>query len=133
MEDNWASIDNARNRFGREGFKTVLCVCSAGLLRSPTAAKVLQQEPYSFNTRSCGVEGYALIPLSAPLIEWADAIVCMGKANDHEALVRVHSYFVKRPKPIISLDIPDKFCYSDPELIKLIKERFDDRRKTISF
>ena len=34
--------------------KRVLCVCSAGLLRSPTAAKVLYDE-YGYNTRAAGL------------------------------------------------------------------------------
>jgi len=55
--------------------KRVLCVCTAGILRSPTAANVLNQE-FGYNTRSCGVdERFALIPLDEVLLEWADEIV----------------------------------------------------------
>ncbi len=59
-------------------YKKVLCVCSAGLLRSPTTAVVLSKEPYNFNTRAAGcVPDYALIKVDAVLIHWADEIVCM--------------------------------------------------------
>lgn len=60
--------------------KRVLCVCSAGLLRSPTAAWVLSNPPYNFNTRAAGIDvGHALIPVDDVLIEWADEIVCMDE------------------------------------------------------
>ena len=43
-------------------FKKVLCVCSAGLLRSPSTAFVLSQDPFNFNTIAAGInEDYALI------------------------------------------------------------------------
>ena len=53
-------LANSSNRYQGE-YKRVLCVCSAGLLRSPTAALVLSQEPYNFNTRAAGLdEAFAL-------------------------------------------------------------------------
>ena len=55
--------------------KKVLCVCSAGLLRSPTLANVLHRQ-FGFNTRAVGYcQEYALIPISQALIWWADEIV----------------------------------------------------------
>jgi predicted protein tyrosine phosphatase len=108
--------------------KKVLCVCSAGLLRSPTAALVLSQEPYNFNTRSCGVSSeYALIPIDTVLVAWADEIVCMQK--EHAITVRrllesTDMYYDEAPKVKV-LDIPDDFSYRDPNLMALIKERYD--------
>ena len=62
---------NCKNPYqGRD--KRVLCVCSAGLLRSPTIAKVLVMNGY--NTRSCGCRDYALIQIDNVLIEWADIV-----------------------------------------------------------
>lgn len=49
-------------------YKRVLCVCSGGILRSPTAAWVFSNEPYSFNTRAAGTESFALIRLDPALI-----------------------------------------------------------------
>ena len=59
-------------------YHKVLCVCSAGCLRSPTAAVVLAQEPFNFNTRSAGVyDGMAiairLISLTPAEIAWSHA------------------------------------------------------------
>lgn len=129
MSTEQEAIANAANMYQGK-FKRVLCVCSAGLLRSATAAVILSQEPYNFNTRTCGVESYALIPISMPLIAWADEIVCMG-GEEHAAKVRNHPYFKFRlqgddaPKLII-LNIPDRYAYRNEELIKLITKGYND-------
>lgn len=102
-------------------FKKVLCICSGGLLRSPTAAYVLSQEPFNFNTRSAGIiPKYALIQVDDLLISWADEIVCMDKK--HEKLL--NSNFIVGDKTVICLGLSDDYTYRDPELIKEIKERY---------
>lgn len=99
--------------------KKVLCVCSAGLLRSPTAAKVIAQE-YNYNTRAAGLdEGHALIVVDDVLIEWADEIVCMTIAQAKELASRA------KGKPVICLNITDSFGYCDPELVTLIKAGYN--------
>lgn len=100
--------------------RKVLCVCSAGLLRSPTAAVVLAQEPWNFNTRSAGLREYALIPVDKILLHWADDIVCMEKWMVQELVTMT-------PKIITCLDIPDNYEYMQPELVALIRERFASR------
>lgn len=117
-------LANCKNRFqGRA--KKVLCVCSAGLLRSPTAAVVLSQEPYNFNTRAAGLTPeYALIPVDEVLIEWADEIVVMEKWMAEE----IEAY----EKPIIVLDVPDEFPYRDPRLVELIKKNYDEAAREVS-
>lgn len=108
---------NARNPWQGD-YKRVLCICSAGLLRSPTAAVVLSQEPYNFNTRAAGLDtGHALVPLDSVLLEWCDEIVCMTE----EQKARLD---LLTTKPIICLDIGDSYAYRSPELIQLIKERY---------
>ena len=49
--------------------KRVLFVCSAGLLRSATAARIYASK---YNTRAAGSANYALVPVSDELIAWAD-------------------------------------------------------------
>ena len=56
-----------------------LFVCSAGMLRSPTAASVADRLGY--NSRSCGSAEYALIPISVNLINWAHKIFFMEENN----------------------------------------------------
>lgn len=116
---------NAKNPFQGKA-KKVLCVCSAGLLRSPTAAFVLGQEPFNFNTRSAGVfEDFALIPVDEVLIEWADEIVCMSK--EHEEILKTivpKNDDGTTTKPIFCLNVPDIYEFKNPDLMKLIAERY---------
>lgn len=110
-------IQNSSNPF-QGSFKKVLCVCSAGLLRSPTAALVLSQEPFNFNTRCAGlVEYYALVLVDEVLLRWADEVVCMTIEQELELREMTD-------KPIVCLKIPDSFAYRDPDLIIMIRERY---------
>lgn len=109
-------------------YKRVLCVCSAGLLRSPTAALVLSQEPYNFNTRAAGLTPeFALVPVDRVLLEWADELVVMTSEQAEEIRPRLES-----DKPIVVLGIEDNFRYRDPELIKLIREAYDKHTTELS-
>jgi predicted protein tyrosine phosphatase len=103
-------------------YKKVLCVCSAGLLRSPTAAVVLSQPPFDFNTRAAGIEeSYALVPVDTVLVNWADEIVCMTNAHARQLEL---AYPEAVEKTVLVLSIPDSYAYRDPELMKLIAERY---------
>jgi len=111
-------IWNVKNPF-QGSYKRVLCVCSAGLLRSPTMAYVLSQEPYNYNTRAAGLDvGFALIPVDDVLLTWADMVVC----STEEQFRRLKEM---TDKEIINLNLPDMFNYRDPKLIKMIKDRME--------
>jgi len=102
--------------------KKVLCLCSAGMLRSPTAANVLHQE-YGYNTRSAGVDrAFALIPIDTALKEWADEIVCVEPSVYRTLIV---SYDTQAQKVVV-LNVPDKYEWNDPELVALIKKQYAD-------
>ncbi len=102
-------------------FKKVLCVCSAGILRSPTAAVVLSQPPFNCNTRAAGAyPEFALIPVTEALLVWADMIVCMEKRH----MDQLYANFKGLTKPIYVLDIKDDYRYRDPELVTIIRTRF---------
>lgn len=103
-------------------FERVLCVCSAGMLRSPTAAWVLGNAPWNFNTRSCGTEDYALVPLDLGLVLWADQVVCMDERQ--AKLVRELLNEDGSERPVHVLNVPDNFDYRDPELVELLTEEF---------
>lgn len=116
MSDKFLMNRLANSKNGYQGkYKRVLCVCSAGLLRSPTTAYVLSQEPYNYNTRAA-----ALIPVDSVLLEWADEIVCMEK-DQAKKLRDVTT------KPVVCINVPDIYPYRDPELVKLIKTNYDSR------
>ncbi len=105
--------------------KKVLCVCSAGLLRSPTAAWVLSNEPFNFNTRAAGLdEGHALIAVDKVLLHWADEVVVM----DNSQAGRVEEMGFD-PNYIINLRINDEFEYRDPALVEAIKANYQNYGK----
>ncbi len=104
--------------------KRVLCVCSAGLLRSPTAAIVLQRE-YGYNTRAAGIEeSFALIPVDEVLIEWAEEIVCMSKQQETMLRDILKQNKIEISKKIICLNIDDDYEYMNPGLINSILESY---------
>lgn len=110
-------LANASNPY-QGGYKKVLCVCSAGLLRSPTAAVVLANK-FNCNTRAAGLsEEYALIPVDDVLLKWADEIVCMEKWQEAELKTRTD-------KPVLCLEIDDNFSYRDPKLMGLIEAQYE--------
>jgi predicted protein tyrosine phosphatase len=116
-------LANTKNKY-QGNYKKVLCVCSAGLLRSPTVAFVLSQEPFNFNTRSAGLNSdFALIQVDDVLLEWADEIICMEKEQE-EILLQ------ETMKPIICLDLEDDFEYRNPKLIELVKQAYLEKTKT---
>ena len=128
----------SRNRRGvinnsyQGNHKKVLTVCSAGCLRSPTAAHILSADPFNFNTRAAGIsKEYAIIPVDAGLIIWADVIVCMDE--DHAEYVNNMQLKIEQTddgmfeyvwKPIYILDIPDDFAYRDPVLVDIMTKKF---------
>lgn len=112
-------LANAKNVWQNNG-KRVLCVCSAGLLRSPTLAQYLQ-ETYGYNTRACGsAPEFALIPISEALVHWADLVVFVNPEN-FRAVGHAADF---KDKPTIVLDLPDQFERNQPELIAAIKEQW---------
>lgn len=116
-------IDNAKNPYQGDA-KRVLCVCSAGLLRSPTAAKVLGAAPFNFNTRSCGIEpSYALIVMDATLLHWAQEIVCMT-LEQKDTIDWVLQELSITGKKVICLMIGDSYAYNDPKLRRLIRNNY---------
>ena len=118
-------LSNVGNQF-QGNAKRVLCVCSAGLLRSPTLANVLHRQ-YGFNTRAVGsCKEYALIPISQALIWWADEIVFVNQENfddlDEEEKEEIESVGVK----VTVLNILDDFNWNDPELQALLLQEYDN-------
>ena len=103
--------------------RRVLFVCSAGMLRSPTAASVAIE--LGFNARSCGSHNFALIPLSANLIHWAESIFFVNVSNWREARWTfthdVELMELLEDKSTV-WDIEDDFDFDDPMLRIRIKD-----------
>lgn len=101
-----------------------LFVCSAGLLRSPTAAAVAIKN--GINARSCGSNpNYALIPLSVNLIAWAEKIFFMNQKNYDQALANFKptGWDEDIAEKAVVWDIPDRFEYGNAQLVQLIQEK----------
>lgn len=104
-------------------YPRVLCICAAGILRSPTIAWVLSNTPFNFNTRSAGIEdSYALIKVDYALLQWADyAIIC---AEDWQMWkIQTSLKYAGLERDVYSLNTPDDYNYRDPVLIKLITDK----------
>lgn len=115
-------LGNAKNPYQGD-FKKVLCVCSAGLLRSPTAAWVLSNAPFNYNTRAVGANPeYAMVMLDAVNLCWADEVVVMDKSQEKQVREVFDEY--GWDKPVYVLDVPDDYSYRDPELVELMTEKF---------
>ena len=81
-----------------EKYTKVLCVCTAGMLRSPTMAWVLSNPPYDYDTRSCGIDDWcALIPLTQSLLVWADLVVCAEQEHKEQVKIQLKKYLLERP------------------------------------
>ena len=104
-----------------------LFVCSAGLLRSPTGAALAIRK--GINARSCGSAiDYALIPISANLIMWAEKIVFVNKQNYDESLELFKDYQMLHNLLVVRalvLDIPDQYNYNDSELLIEFEKQID--------
>jgi len=131
MDIKLNKLGNTKNR-AQGTYKKVLCVCSAGLLRSPTAAWMLSNDPWNFNTRAVGIaEDYALTDLEYQHLAWADEIVVMDIFQKNMVLDLVYrfnlevyeDYKIKAPL-IHVLDVPDFYGYRESMLVDALNKRF---------
>lgn len=101
--------------------KRVLFVCSAGILRSATAARIYARK---HNTRAAGSHFYALIPVTHELLLWADEIVFVNEENYKTVCQKFDLDSFERLK-IKVLNIEDQFEHMDPELIRQFEEQYE--------
>ena len=115
--------------------KRVLCLCSAGLLRSVRLAQILQTN-YNYNTRAAGVADYALIAVNTALLEWANEIICVEEEAyktlkyNIEDTYNSQEYIDKMLDKCFVLSIPDIYGRTDYELGELLKEQYEEKRLT---
>lgn len=106
-------------------------MCSAGLLRSPTVAWILSNEPFNFNTRAVGsTKSHALIPIDEVHIHWADLIVFV-EPEVHEEVWRVFQKELAN-KFVLMLQLPDMYEFRDPRLVELATEQLHEGLKRIA-
>ena len=104
--------------------KRVVFVCSMGILRSATGARIYA---HKYNTRTAGSWPDALIPLTPMLMAWADELVFVNQENYDNIINQLegsmHTFVASKSKV---LNIPDKYPHMHPELIKAFKEQYED-------
>lgn len=124
-KNRWANLNNVYQTKA----KRVLAVCSAGMLRAPTLANVLWKE-WAYNTRSCGMTDFALIPIDEELIVWADEIVFVSCDVWLNTPVRIQDTIAEFGKKIVCLSIPDDYEWGDAELMKMCLEQYSEHLKS---
>lgn len=100
--------------------KRVVFVCSAGILRSATGARLYA---HKYNTRCAGTEDYALIPLTENLLLWADEVVFVNWYNHQRAtqVFDLDEYDCK----VRCLNIEDDYDHMEDSLVQLFIEQYE--------
>jgi predicted protein tyrosine phosphatase len=98
--------------------KNLLFVCKHNRYRSPTAERLFEGAD-EYQAKSAGVGPTARVPVDVELVRWADMIFVM----EHEHLAALRSAFKKElaGKRVICLEIPDRYGFMTPELIRKLK------------
>ena len=99
--------------------KRVLFVCSQNKYRSPTAEKVFANNP-NMEVMSAGLNSDAINVLTPELVEWAEIIFVMEKAQKNKLQKKFKKYINKQR--IICLNIPDYYEYMDPDLVLIFQD-----------
>jgi predicted protein tyrosine phosphatase len=100
--------------------KKVLFICGRNRLRSPTAEQIFAAHA-GLEVGSAGVDTDADNPVSPELLDWADLVFVMEKV--HRAKLQRRFRVALNGKRIICLDIPDRYAFMDPELVKLLRQK----------
>lgn len=100
----------------------ILFVCKFNKMRSKTAEEIYKNDE-RFEVKSAGVDEYAEVFVSSELLEWADYVVVMEEV--HRKWLSICYPIIFSKKEILCLDIPDFYDFMDPQLIFLIREKFE--------
>lgn len=103
--------------------RNILFVCTINKMRSATAHRIYESDE-RFIVKSAGTDKNAAIVLDNDLLRWADTIVVMEK--EHRNFIRKHYPEIYNTKKIVCLYIPDLYDYMQPELIAMLKDKFED-------
>ncbi len=98
----------------------VLFICTQNLLRSPTAEALYRSRP-ELEVRSTGIATDARVLIREELLQWAEIVFVMEER--HRLYLHHHFPVVAKVKRIVCLNIPDNFCYMDPELVRILTKK----------
>jgi protein-tyrosine phosphatase len=106
---------------GRPTRERILFVCTANVDRSRTAEDLYAEDP-RYEARSAGTAPFATVPLTRDLLLWADRVFVMSEREDsHATLVKMRFPGVDRP--VVDLDIDDRWPRGHPELVERLLRR----------
>jgi predicted protein tyrosine phosphatase len=97
-----------------------LFVCSLGRMRSLTAEHVFATREDLY-VAAAGVNAEAENPVTAELLQWADIVFVMEDVHRNKLAAKFADAL--RGRQIISLGIPDRYEYMDPQLVRLLKTK----------
>ena len=100
----------------------LLFICSANLMRSPTAEKIFSSHE-GIEATSAGINADAETPVSADLVEWADVVVAMEQ--HHARFLQENFGYLLRRKRVAVLGIADRYEFMDPELVEILKQKIE--------
>jgi predicted protein tyrosine phosphatase len=117
------SRGNPQDKYpGKKDPIRILFICTYNKMRSKTA-EALYSGDARFEVLSAGTSDSAVLQVSEALLEWSDNVVVMEE---------MHREWIRKtfPEPagrrgIFCLNIPDEYWFMDPELVILIRERFE--------
>ena len=99
----------------------ILFVCTANVDRSRTAED-LYRDDTRYEVRSAGVAPFATVVVTRDLLLWADRVFVMNEREDqHRTLIRIR--FPDVDRPLVDLDVQDRWHRGDPELVRLLARR----------
>ncbi len=97
--------------------RRALFLCGKNRRRSPTAEQLFSTWP-GVEVASAGLSDDADTPVSGELLEWADLIFVMERAQKTR-LTRRFGRHLNRQR-VICLGIPDDFDYMEPALVEIL-------------
>ena len=100
----------------------ILFLCTANAERSPTAERIYANHP-ELEVKSAGIDPNARLQVSAEMIQWADAVICMENHHLRDILKKYPD--IISGKTIDHLNIPDVYDYMSDALIDIIKRKMD--------
>jgi predicted protein tyrosine phosphatase len=111
-------MPSARDARGRRHH--VLFVCRMNRQRSATAERLFRSDA-RIDVRSAGVERGALVPVTEPMLRWADLVFVMEPSQRSALRRRFGALSFERP--IVCLEIPDDYPFMHPELVRMLETR----------
>jgi predicted protein tyrosine phosphatase len=106
--------------------KKILFVCTINRMRSATAHEIYKGD-IRFEVNSAGTDSGAARVLTQELLDWADSVVVMEK--HHRNTIRKKFPVTYKSKKIVCLYIPDEYDFMQPELIEILRYKFENVNK----